>query len=288
MNDNDDQVPDEIENPEEIIDDIDSALKEAKNIYLDQATVMGEQREILRGTREFWNALGDEGVEGEFTGSVYASGVKALSTSRYEILDRVNKLIESDKGPELLTHLVSGITVISAATSSAVGSVSQYEIPENITVLEHDRFEVILSKLNKIDEELGNLYSGAREVLYATRSDPERGALFYMRQLFDHLFGKLAPDDEVRVSSYWNEKTGTDNPLLVTRRERVIFAANTSISNSEHRDTLSAKAQHVIDVYTTLNMAHKRGKLDQDKAKDALREMFVIVGDWADALIQSE
>lgn len=33
-------------------------------------------------------------------------------------------------------------------------------------------------------------------------------------------------------------------------------------------------------------MAHKREKLDHDEAKDVLREMFAIVGDWVDALDQ--
>lgn len=286
MNKHDKEIPDEIESPEEIIDDIDSAMEEAQNIYSDRAAMMGEQREIVQGTRHFWETLGEEGVEGTWVSSAYASGVKVLSASRYEMLGHLNNLKGSNEESERIAHLASGTAIISAATSSAVGSINQYVIPENVTVLEHDRFEEIHTKLSKIDEELASLYSSVREVLYGTRSNPERGALYLMRQLFDHLFGKLSPDDEVRKSPYWIKKIGEDNPNLVTRKERVLFAANTHISNSDKRETLSTQAQHVVDVYKTLNMAHKREKLDHDEAKDVLREMFAIVGDWVDALDQ--
>lgn len=239
MNKSDDQIPDEIESPEEIIDEIDSAMKEAQNIYSDRAAMMGEKREIVQGTREFWKTFGEAGVQDPIAGSVYASGVKVLSAYRSEMLGHLSNLIGSNEESERIAHLASGTAIISAATSSAVGSVNQYVIPENVTVLEHDRFEEIHTKLSKIDKELASLYSGVREVLYGTRSNPERGAVYLTRQLFDHLFGKLSPDDEVRKSPYWIKKTGEDNPNLVTRKERVLFATNAHINDSDQRETLS-------------------------------------------------
>ena len=132
MNANDDQLPDEILNPEQIIDEIDSAMEEAQNIYSHRATLMGEQREIVQGTRDFWKALGDEGVEVETVSSesIYTSGVKALSASRYEIQGLLANLKQTNEESERVARLASGTAIIAASTSSAVESVIRYELPK--------------------------------------------------------------------------------------------------------------------------------------------------------------
>jgi len=120
-------------------------------------------------------------------------------------------------------------------------------------------------------------------VLYGTRSDPERVALYEMRQTYDHFFACLAPDEEVRKSKYYHEKSGNDKGK-VFREERILYAANKHIKDSEKAKTLIASADHMLEVYNSLNRAHNRGELNKVKAFRSLEEMRTILEDWIDAI----
>jgi hypothetical protein len=40
----------------------------------------------------------------------------------------------------------------------------------------------------------------------------------------------------------------------------------------------------MVNVYTTLNKAHNRGPLDENQAREALREMFTLIESWVWAI----
>ncbi len=61
-------------------------------------------------------------------------------------------------------------------------------------------------RFSVFDNALGKTYKEIDETLYGTISDPERATMFVVRQLYDHFFQVLAPDEEVRASKYWRNK----------------------------------------------------------------------------------
>ena len=141
----------------------------------------------------------------------------------------------------------------------------------------------LLDRLRKLDPALADTFGAIKEVLYGTKSDPERAALYLIRQMFDHFFGLLAPDDLVRKSPYWEKKKG-NNPDLVSRMERLKYAAYEHVSDDTKRERLLATAKHMLYVYNALNRAHTRGKLDVSKARSALREMESLIQNWVIAI----
>lgn len=146
-----------------------------------------------------------------------------------------------------------------------------------------DSPQTYAARFSRLDPALGRTYQGIWEALYATRADPARGALFLMRQAFDHLFGLLAPDEKVRTSKYWKRKSGK-KPNQVSRSERLKYAAFTHIKDPNRAGTMAASTKQVQDLYRALNMAHRRGELDEGKARKALLAMRRILEEWADAI----
>ena len=137
-------------------------------------------------------------------------------------------------------------------------------------------------KLSSFDKSLADVYRGAWNVFYTQRPDPKRAALFQMRQVFDHLFDRLAPDDEVRQSPHWTKKPG-DRANAIDREERIRFAAHRCITDTNQRILLLAMTQDMMRSYNRLNKAHERGFLSQESADDAFKAMDAIINRWIDA-----
>lgn len=142
---------------------------------------------------------------------------------------------------------------------------------------------LLAERLSKLDPQLGKVYQQIWESLYGTTAEPERTALYQMRQAFDHLFEILAPDDQVRKSAYFVKKEG-NKPDQVDRKERLQFAAFSRVAYRPQAQTLAASSVQLLEVYQALNQAHKRGELSREKARTALFAMQSFLQDWADAL----
>ena len=141
-------------------------------------------------------------------------------------------------------------------------------------------------KLASFDPELGRLYGELIEVVHATRTAPTRPAMFLVRQLFDHLMDVLAPDDDVRRSEFWREKTSKESkdPSAVWRNEKVLYVARRRVRDPGRAQTLLASSAQVLEVYQLLNKAHKRGELDADQSTEAVNAMLSIIQVWADSV----
>jgi len=148
--------------------------------------------------------------------------------------------------------------------------------------LSRDREEFAV-QFDAIDPSLGETYRGSWESFHSGRADPLRGALFLMRQTYDHLFHVLAPDDEVRLSEYWQEKSGSD-PKKVHRTERIQYAAFTHIKDESLARTFESAANQMTNIYDQLNRAHQRGEIDEEKATRALVAMSQLLEDWIEAI----
>ena len=143
--------------------------------------------------------------------------------------------------------------------------------------------QTIERRLSTIDDSLANSYREIGQAYHGTTAGPARAAISMMRQVFDHFFDKLAPDDAVRASPYWKPKIGPD-PNQITRRERMTYAAHTHIRDKTRADTITANINNILETYQFLNRLHKRGALSEKQARSALRTMKKFIETWIDAM----
>jgi hypothetical protein len=270
--------------PTEIIDEITHDLSKLRDDLAEGATLTGYALESFRGARQHWEDI--ESLSSDHPDKdtfIQASG-ESLAASRDEIRGvRV-------RASEVLRKIPSIASSSYVFTTSTDSSMSMLDIRTSLSAppappprLSREEPESYHDRFQRFDKDLGATYSAISEALYGTKSDPERAALFLMRQAFDHLFDKLAPDAQVRSSKFWHPKAG-DNLNQVYRIERITFAAHKHIEDRSRRDSLIASTTYINQIYKSLNRAHKRGEVDKTKAVDALRAMESILKEWADAL----
>jgi len=272
-----DNSSNELESPDDIFDDIDSTLDELHEDLAESATLIGQERERFSGLRPTWQRLSQESTNDLEVANIYLSGLRSLSAFRDELGEVAQ---ESQPAIGRIRAVISSTDSAATITSSSsMAFIPGILVPDDLTLPRFDRSSGTIQALNNIDPSLANTYKAIREVLYGTRSDPERGALYLIRQMYDHFFGKLAPDEKVRQSSCWVKKDG-DKPYLITRRERADYVAHTHVSNPTKIKRLIASTDHMLDVYHLLNKAHARKSLDADQAREALREMHILIEEW--------
>jgi hypothetical protein len=143
--------------------------------------------------------------------------------------------------------------------------------------------EYYSAKLKDLNPTLANLYDEVWQIYLGTTSEPHRAALFMMRTLFDNFFAWLGPDEQVRKSKYWHSKEG-DKPNQIWRIERLAFALEKNIKNSNRRTMLEAQSKQISVLYDAANEAHNRGSLDEEKASKTLVAMDSFLIDWIDSL----
>ncbi|MGD1994024.1 MAG: hypothetical protein PVI59_12595 [Anaerolineae bacterium] len=267
------------ENPEEIIDDIVSLYDKIQSDFMEGAIFAGQEKERYEAMRPVWEELSKRTTVDPDEAELYTSGVRVLAYYRDELREFQPKAADFTERFGGFASASNSTASTTAGTASIVSSGS-IRLPVEVTLPARGQFAQTETRLKMLDETLSDTYASVREVLYGTQSDPDRGALYLTRQIFDHFFSLLAPDDLVRKSKHWRAKPDSDKPNRVTRRERVVFAANTHVRDSSRRSTLIESADHLIRVYKILNKAHKRGNLDSEQARDALREIFALINSW--------
>lgn len=201
------EKPQKSEKPEKIIDDIVTRLDDMHRSLVDGATYVGYARDVFRTIRPMWVSLGNSGITDPVGASIYASAVNFLSAFRDEVRAQQSSVIALSGLLQQTSGSVVSFINASGATASFIPNVSVIPFSENyVPFRSPDRHKADAERFSRFDQALGKTYQEIWEALYGTRADPERGALYLIRQAFDHLFDKLAPDDEVRRSSYWIQK----------------------------------------------------------------------------------
>jgi hypothetical protein len=274
--------PDDLENPEKIIDEIDSMLGDLKGRFIEGAIRFGQEQERIQVIRPEWEKLASAYISDPEQVQIYASGVHALAAYRDELRDYKNSVFPLTDDILRYSPSTSGTVSVTSSTTTII-STRMPDLTSYILEPSVEENREIQSKLSSIDPALEKTYSAIREILYGTVSDPERGALYLIRQTFDHFFATLAPDDSVRSSKFFKQK-GEKDKNSVTRHERLMYAAHTHIGNTSRRKALIASFRHMLDVYDGLNRAHTRGTLNIEQARVALREMLVLLQDWIRAI----
>lgn len=264
---------------DEIIQDLDR---------LHQDTVAGAQQlglavKICKELRPAWEKITDTTtLQSCEARTLVSSGGAVINAYRHEVKELQRQLNPSLKTVRYVASAADTLITATASTSSFLEGFPIFWVERSPF---HDQTvrEKYVERFLKFDPALGNTFKEIQEVLFGTRADPDRAALYLIRQVFDHLFSKLAPDADVRASEVWKGKEG-DKSDQVWRNERIRYAIMRHVKDPARAKTLGALADHMTEVYQALNEAHKRGTLDKAKAEKSLEEMETLLREWADAV----
>jgi hypothetical protein len=197
---------------------------------------------------------------------------------------------EKEKTQEYHTDISSIAFILNtsvAATSSFIEPKGElFEIhnsPNPPSFWPQDKNEKYAARLEKLDYELARVYRSVRNSFFGNKENPERTALYQMRQAYDHFFDILAPADKVRASEYFKKKADND-PDKVYRKERLHYAANAKVKDTTWRELLLKQDDYIIGLYDRLNIAHKRSSLERKEVKEILDAMLTILEQWIDAI----
>ncbi len=271
---------------EDAFDEIIAFYDEIRTNHTKAAIHAGEEMERIQLTRPFWkkiNSLPNSDPDLEQMKNDANGTILAFRNRLAEMNIRTTYFVEDFIGMSPSSDSIYSMT---SASQVFVDIPTQFFLPSDLLDPKMNDNLKTIEKLRRIDPSLAKTYSSVREMLYGTTFDPERGAMYQLRQVFDHYFSILAPDVAVRNSEFFTPKESGDKNSI-TRLERIHFAANTHIKDIQQRNTLIGLSKHMLDVYKLLNKAHKKGDLDSGKAREALREMLILIRDWVNALEES-
>ena len=272
------------EEPEEIIDEISNELNSLHDKLIVDATEVGKAKERIEAIRPIWVELSQSTVMDPGIAEMYGGSIQVLRTFRDDVKNMNSHYLKL--GNLIGTITSSSDTVINTTSTTAsfvdAAIVTPYHKWDPSSVSE--RQEKTKKGLSKLDPDLAETYKSVWEILYGTKSDSGRGSLFMLRQVFDHFFNILSPDDLVRKSQFWSPKKEQENKNQVTRRERIEYAAFTHIRDEFSAKRLAETSNHILSIYELLSTAHTRGNLDEKQTIGALREMQSILESWIESM----
>lgn len=274
--------------PEEVSGIFNRALNEADQIqkyHRESAAAAGHVKAILTTTMPYWvNLAAQQTAANSPFAQIVSSGVHtvtALSSSLGSIkMDQAEKArLESVS----LSASFFGSNTVATSSLAPLNGHTDFRVDAVPVPNYYAANPSLAQRFRKIDRSLEKVCAEIWEAMYATNADPVRAATYMLRQTYDHLFGALAPDDEVRKSPFWKEK-GQPRPDLITREERLNYALAKHVKNEDAQKLLSAEFKQMTDLYGELNRAHTRGELNEAKARGALNSLFSYLVSWADAI----
>lgn len=278
-----DNQPADDEKPEEIIDDIERILDDLHADLTNDAMGVAQARDKYKAIRPVWEQLGNESTKDPNIADIYSSGTNALSSIRddYRAITRSYKPLSGLMGT-ISPSADSAVSITSTTASFIINKTVDLE-SDWLLPVEASARNKTSEGLKKLSPPLAETYDAIWETLYGTRTSPERGSLYLIRQVFDHLFAVLAPDKEVMASRFWHPK-GKNEKNQITRAERIEYTVFNHVKNESAAKRLGDSMKHMLNVYKALNKAHERGKLDRSQSRQSLKEMQAILDDWVSCL----
>lgn len=268
--------------PSTYVDKIIADLKTAKEKHLASVDVLDHSIFILEVGKEYWDHVDPINFNSSSTGTASSHFLSNMAQEALFIRDAA----ENNYGRiSLFSASSDSFGTVTATAHSLVCPVSIFN-PEKIyeAINKPDKDEKYAAKFEAFDIELGKLYRQILEVRSRTTSHPEKSTLSDIRQTYDHLMRILAPDDEVRAQEEW-KSVDHEKPMLVTRQQRLEYAAKVHVKEETLRTTILASTKHILAVYEDLNhLYHTERPLDNEKAYATFQAMLEVLNQWADAI----
>jgi hypothetical protein len=266
-----------------IFNDAEEEAARVQQLHLESAEYAGYTRAAIHAAAPIYIKAAEASKDNPQLRMVVASGTRVAGS----ITNELHNMAEISTPILISAQMVSSSATLLVVTSDTTAAISfpgifdlqEFEAPPFFAPNDDSTYK----KLLQIDPPLAETYREVGQAFHGTTADPARAAISCMRQTIDHFFDYLAPKDAVRSSKYWKPKIG-DDPLLVTRRERMTYATHTHIKDPIHAKTLLESIGVVLGAYKNLQRLHERNSLSEKQAYKALRITKTFIESWVEAL----
>ena len=140
-----------------------------------------------------------------------------------------------------------------------------------------------IALLQQVDPGLARPYIGARDALYGNNADRARHILSSLRELWNHLLRRLAPDDLVAA---WIPGVSNQKDLLhdgkPTRRARVLYVCR-ELNNEPLIDFLMHDTRALVKLIELFNRVHE---LETALTDEQLRAILIRTDSWLMYILQ--
>jgi len=140
-----------------------------------------------------------------------------------------------------------------------------------------------IALLQQVDPGLARPYIGARDALYGNNTDRVRHILSSLRELWNHLLRRLAPDDSVAA---WIPGIANQKDLLhegkPTRRARVLYVCR-ELNDDPLTDFLMHDTQALVKLIEFFNRVHE---LETKLTDKQLRAIVLKTDSWLMYILQ--
>jgi hypothetical protein len=140
-----------------------------------------------------------------------------------------------------------------------------------------------IALLQQVDPGLARPYIGARDALYGNNADRARHILSSLRELWNHLLRRLAPDDLVAA---WIPGVSNQKDLLhegkPTRRARVLYVCR-ELNNDPLTDFLMHDTRALVKMIELFNRVHE---LETALTDEQLRAILIRTDSWLMYILQ--
>ena len=140
-----------------------------------------------------------------------------------------------------------------------------------------------IALLQQVDPGLARPYIGARDALYGSNADRARHILSSLRELWNHLLRRLAPEDLVAA---WIPGVSNQKDLLhegkPTRRARVLYVCR-ELNNDPLTDFLMHDTRALVKMIELFNRVHE---LETALTDEQLRAILLRTDSWLMYILQ--
>ncbi|PLY12690.1 MAG: hypothetical protein C0631_16255 [Sedimenticola sp.] len=140
-----------------------------------------------------------------------------------------------------------------------------------------------IALLQQVEPGLARPYIGARDALYGNNADRARHILSSLRELWNHLLRRLAPDDLVAA---WIPGVPNQKDLLhegkPTRRARVLYVCR-ELNNDPLTDFLMHDTRALVKLIELFNRVHE---LETELTDEQLRAILLKTDSWLMYILQ--
>jgi hypothetical protein len=140
-----------------------------------------------------------------------------------------------------------------------------------------------ITLLQQVDQGLARPYIGARDALHGNNADRARHILSSLRELWNHLLRRLAPDDLVAA---WIPENSNQKDLLhegkPTRRARVLYVCR-ELNNDPLTEFLMHDTRALVKLIELFNRVHE---LETELSDEQLRAILLKTDSWLMYILQ--
>ena len=140
-----------------------------------------------------------------------------------------------------------------------------------------------IALLQQVDPRLARPYIGARDALHSSNADRARHILVSLREMWNHLLRRLAPNDLVVA---WIPEAPNQKGLLhegkPTRRAKVLYVCR-ELNNDPLTDFLADDTQALVRLIELFNQVHA---LETKLTDEQLRAIFLRTDSWLMYILQ--